>query len=270
MFGSLPAKPLNIFMKTLRLLSLLITVAALVSSCRTQEVLAKYIEHRNDSIPQQVAVYTEPVIKKNDLLYIRIVSDALDEGKTDAMYNQILKTEGSTVSVEQLGYLVDNSGNIDFPRLGMIKTEGLTKPQLADSIKKKLEPLLTNPVVIIRLKNFHVTFLGEVTKAGTLNLPVEKINIFEAIGLAGDINVYGKKNDVLVIRENDGKVEYGQLDLTSSTCFESPYFYLKQNDIVVVNPNKNKQLISEQLFYQRLGIATSITSMAALLFSIFK
>jgi polysaccharide export outer membrane protein len=257
-------------MKTLRLLSLLMIVAALVSSCRTQEVLAKYIEHRNDSIPQRIAVYTEPVIKKNDQLYIRVVSEAFDEGKTDAMFNQMLRDEGSTSGAEQKGYLVDNNGQIDFPRLGTIKAEGLTKPQLADTIKKKLEPVLTNPIVIIKLQNFHITFLGEVAKAGTLNLPTERVNILEAIGLAGDISVYGKKSDILVIRENDGKVEYGQMDLTSATCFESPYFYLKQNDIVVVNPNKNKQLISEQLFYQRLGIATSITSMAALLFSIFK
>lgn len=248
----------------------MVIIAAIVSSCRTQAVLAKYVEHRNDSIPQKVAQYTEPVIKKNDLLYIRVISEAFDEGKTDAMYNQILKSEGTTTTTEQQGYLVDNIGNIDLPRLGMMKVEGLTKPQLADSIKKKLEPVLSNPIVIVKLRNFHVTFLGEITKAGPLNLPTEKVNILEAIGLAGDINVYGKKSDVLVIRESDGKVEYGQMDLTSATCFESPYFYLKQNDIVVVNPNKNKQLISEQLFYQRLGIATSIISMTALLYSIFR
>ena len=256
-------------MKILRLLSLLIIIAAVVSSCRTQEVLAKYVEHRNDSIPQEVVQYSEPVIRKNDLLSIQVFSNALDDGKTDAFYNAANKSTTPGTSTQE-GFFVDIDGNIIVPRLGIMKVEGFTKRQLADSIKKKLDTVLTNPVVIVKLLNFHVTLLGEISRAGTITLPTEKVNILEAIGLAGDISVYGKKSDVLVIRESGGKIEYGKMDLTSSTCFESPYFYLKQNDIIVVNPNKNKQIISEQLFFQRLGIATSITSMAALLFSIFK
>ena len=260
-------------MKILRFFFLPVVIAALISSCRTQDVLAKYVQNRNDSIPQKIIPFTEPVIKKNDLLSIEVYSDAVDAGATDALYNLTSKSSSTTAaagSVTQPGYLVDINGYIQLTRLGPMKVDGMTKPQLADSIKKKLQPVLTNPVVIVKLLNFHVTLLGEITKAGTLNLPSEKVNILEAIGLAGDINAYGKKSDIVVLRENDGVVEYGQLDLTSATCFESPYFYVKQNDIILVNPNKNKQIISEQLFYQRLGIATSITSLVALMFSLFK
>jgi polysaccharide export outer membrane protein len=256
-------------MKILPSLSLLMIIAALFTSCRTQEVLAKYVEHRNDSIPKQVIKYSEPVIKKNDLLSVQIFSNAFDDGKTDAIYNQVVKSSSTGTSTQE-GYLVDNNGNILLPRLGFMKVEGLTKPQVADSIKKMLTPVLTNPVVVVKLQNFHITFLGEISKPGTINLPVERINILEAIGMAGDITSYGKKSDVVVIRETDGVVRYGQMDLTSEKCFDSDFFYLKQNDIVLVNPNKNKQIISEQLFYQRLSITTSIISLAAILYSIFK
>jgi polysaccharide export outer membrane protein len=256
-------------MKTLRLLSFLMIIAAMFTSCRTQEVLAKYVEHRNDSIPKQVIQFSEPIIKKNDLLSIQIFSNAFDEGKTDAIYNQVVKIN-STGGNTQEGYLVDNNGNILLPRLGFMKVEGLTKPQVADSIKKKLDPVLTNPVVVVKLQNFHITLLGEISKPGTINLPVERINILEAIGMAGDITSYGKKSDIVVIRETDGIVKYGQLDLTSEKCFDSEFFYMKQSDIVLINPNKNKQIISEQLFYQRLGITTSVVSLVALMYSIFK
>jgi polysaccharide export outer membrane protein len=168
------------------------------------------------------------------------------------------------------GFLVDNEGYIQYPRVGKLKADGLTKPQLAEEIRKKLETELQNPAVIIRLINFKITMLGEVSRAGPITLPSEKVTILEAIGLAGDVNQYGKKDDIVVIREVDGTVEHGKVDLTSKSVFESPYYFLRQNDVVLVNPNKNKARLSDQVFNQRLGIAFSIINVIALLYNVFR
>jgi polysaccharide export outer membrane protein len=244
----------------------LIAAAIFFSSCKTQKAYG-YLEDFTDTSGRQQVKYPEPLIQKNDVLSILIYSDAIDEGVTDGMYNA---ANGGTGSAATQGYLVDLDGNIQFPRLGKIKAEGLTKPQLSEEIKKKLTGQLSNPSVVIRLINFKITMLGEVAKAGPISLPSEKVTILEAIGLAGDVTIYGKKDDIVVLREVDGAVEHGKIDLSSKSLFESPYYYLRQNDVVLVNPNKNKARLSDQVFNQRLGIAFSIINTIALLYNVFR
>lgn len=259
-------------MKFPRLFFTLLLSAALLSSCKTQQRAFGYVEDATDTTKKDEITYVEPLIQKNDLLSILIYSDAIDEGKTDAMYN-LANMGGSATGAAPQGFLVDNDGNIQFPKVGVIKAEGLTKPQLATIIRKRInEPdsVLTNPTVIIRLLNFRVVLLGEVMRPGPVTVPGERVNILEAIGLAGDVSQYGKKDDVTIIRELNGKVEYGKIDLSSRSLFASPYFYLKQNDVVLVNPNKNKARLSDQVFNQRMGIAFSIINTIALLYNIFR
>lgn len=262
-----PLKPNIAFMKILSFLFLpLIASAIFFSSCRTQRSLG-YLEDFTDTSGKMQVKYPEPLIQKNDVLSIMIYSDALDQGATDRLYN--LSNPGSGTTTTQ-GYLVDNDGNVQLPRLGKFKAVGLTKPQLAEDIRKKLTDQLSNPSVVIRLINFKITMLGEVGRAGPITLPSEKVTILEAIGLAGDVNIYGKKNDVVVLREVDGAVEHGKVDLSSKTLFESPYYFLQQNDVVLVNPNRNKARLSDQVFNQRLGIAFSIINVIALLYNVFR
>ncbi|HJS53024.1 MAG TPA: polysaccharide biosynthesis/export family protein, partial [Chitinophagaceae bacterium] len=236
----------------------------LFSSCQSQKALG-YAEDFNDTA--RVAVkYPEPLIRKSDILAILVYSEATDGGKADALFNlPFVPGAGAT----QPGYLVDNDGYIQHQRLGRMKAEGLTKPQLAEEVKKRLGTLLTNPSVTVSLLNFKVTMLGEVARAGPITIPTDKVTILEAVGLAGDVTIYGKKDEVVVLRETDGVVEHGQIDLSSKTLFESPYYFLRQNDVVLVNPNKNKARLSEQVFNQRLGIAFSLINMIALLYNIF-
>jgi polysaccharide export outer membrane protein len=252
-------------MKILSLLFLPIAAAIFFSSCKTQKAFG-YVEDFTDTSGKMQVTYPEPLIQKNDVLSILVYSDAIDQGKTDQMYN----VANSGASTATAGYPVDQDGNIQFPRLGKIKAQGLTKPQLSEEIRKKLVSQLSNPSVIIRLLNFKVTMLGEVSKPGPITLPSEKVTILEAIGLAGDVNIYGKKNDVVVLREVDGAVEHGKIDLSSKSLFESPYYFLQQNDVVLVNPNKNKARLSDQVFNQRLGIAFSIINTIALLYNVFR
>ena len=254
-------------MKILSILVFPIFVIILFSSCRSQKPLG-YLEDFTDTSGKAQVKYPEPLIQKNDVLSIIVYSDAIDGGATDAMYN--LANTGGTTSPNTAGFLVDNDGYIQYPRIGKIMAEGLTKPQLAEEIKKKVTGPLNNPSVVVRLINFKITMLGEVSRAGPITLPSEKVNILEAIGLAGDITIYGKKDDIVVLREVNGAVEHGKVDLTSKTVFESPYYFLRQNDVVLVNPNKNKARLSEQVFNQRLGIAFGIINMLALLYNIFQ
>ena len=253
-------------MKILSFLIFSILAVILFSSCRSQKPLG-YVEDFTDTSGKVQVKYPEPLIQKNDVLSIIVYSDATDDGKTDAMYNLANAGTGSTATQ---GFLVDIDGNIQYPRIGKIKAVGLTKAQLSEEIRKKLTGPLSNPSVLVRLLNFKITMLGEVSRAGPISIPSEKITILEAIGLAGDINIYGKKEDVVILRPTDSTIEHGTIDLSSKDLFNSPYYFLRQNDVVLVNPNKNKARLSDQVFNQRLGIAFSIINTIALLYNIFQ
>ena len=253
-------------MKILSFLVLPLLIVLFFSSCRTQKAYG-YLEDFADTSGKVQVNYPEPLIQKADVLSIIVYSEAIDQGATDAMYN--LANQGLGPATTQ-GYLVDNDGYIQYPRIGKIKAVGLTKAQLSEEIRKKLDGPLKNPSVVIRLINFKITMLGEVARAGPISLPSEKVTILEAIGLAGDVTVYGKKDDIVVLRDVDGAVEHGKIDLSSKTLFDSPYYFLRQNDVVLVNPNRNKARLSDQVFNQRLGIAFSIINTIALLYNVFR
>jgi polysaccharide export outer membrane protein len=199
------------------------------------------------------------------------VYSAATDPKIDVLYNLTNTNSGNNTNQALMGLLVDQNGNIEYPRVGVIHAEGLTKQQLADTLKAKLSTELTSPSVVIRYLNFRVTVLGEVGHAGTISIPYERINIFEAIGLAGDIPLTGKKNSVRVIREVNGDRQVGTIDLTAKNVFESPYFYLQQNDIVMVDPTKARVRTNEEtIITQRITFALTFITTAALLYSLFK
>jgi polysaccharide export outer membrane protein len=143
------------------------------------------------------------------------------------------------------GYLVNQQGYIEFPMLGLVKAAGLSKRQLKDSLTKSIfqKQLLLDPIVTVRYINYKVTVLGEVAKPTVLVVTNEKISILEALGLAGDMTLYARRDNVLVIRDEEGKRVTKRLDLTSQNLLSSPYYYLKSNDILYVEPNK--QLLAQ-------------------------
>ena len=248
-------------MKFQRLLLFAVAILLLVS-CGTQKKTPQYLEQLRDTTIRTSVKFPELKIQKNDLLSIFVYSDAIDKVKTDALYN--LPSSGTNTSTA--GFLVDANGDIEYPGIGKIHADGLTKLQLADYIKGKLSSpdssVLTNPSVIIRWLNYKITLLGEVNREGLVNLPGEKVNILEAIGLAGGITQYGKKESVRVYREIDGNREIGTIDLTSKDVFLSPYYHLVQNDIIIIEPNKTKQRSEDQLVWQKIaavvGLVTSL------------
>ena len=252
-------------MKILSLLIFSIFAAILFSSCRSQKPLG-YVEDFTDTSGKVHVKYPEPVIQKGDQLSIVVYSDAIDGGVTDAMYN--LANTG-TENPSTQGFLVDMEGNIQYPRIGKIKAGGLTKTQLSEEIRKKLTGPLQNPSVLVHLLNYKITMLGQVSRPGPITIPSEKMTILEAIGLAGGITDYGKKEEVVILRPTDSTIEHGTIDLSSKKVFESPYYFLRQNDVVLVNPNKYGARLGEQVFNQRLGLAFSVINMLILLYGIF-
>lgn len=158
------------------------------------------------------------------------------------------------------GYLVDANGNIDFPVIGKIKVAGLTRSAVIDSIKFKLKPHLNNPTILIRILNFKITVLGEVNNPGTFTIPNERVTLPEALGIAGDLKITGKRKNIMVVRDVDGKKTEYRVDLTSKELFSSPVYYLNQNDVVYVEPNRAK-INSSVLNQANVGIIISAVSL---------
>jgi len=158
---------------------------------------------------------------------------------TNPNNNDPSATTGKDVAV---GYLVDTDGDILFPMLGSIRAQGLTKSQLKNKIRNIIleKKLLLEPIVSIRFLNFRVTVLGEVGHPTVIPIPNEKISLLEALGLAGDLTIYGKRTNVMIIREEKDQKITKHVNLNSSELFSSPYYYLKSNDVVYVEPNKNR------------------------------
>jgi len=259
----------------MRLLLLICTIlTVLFLSCSThKKAIYNYIYDTTDTLGKGVVKNVELIIQKNDLLSIQVYSNSIKPQISDAMYNPPVlnsTTGGSTTGASTGGYLVDLDGNITFPRIGMVHAEGLTKKQLVELITSKITDL-ENPTVIIRFLNYRITVLGEVGHQGTFVIPYEKLTIFEAIGLAGDIPVTGSKEKVKIIREVNGDREIGTIDLTSKDVFESPYFNLQQNDVVLVEARKSKiKQVDQAIVIQRITFALSIVTSLALLYGLFK
>lgn len=171
-------------------------------------------------------------------------------------------------------YLVDNDGNINFPVLGELKVRGLTKKQAEQLVVEKLKPYIKEtPIVTVRMVNYKISVIGEVARPGTFTISNEKVNLLEALAMAGDMTVWGLRDNVKLIREGaDGKQEIITLDLNKAETILSPYYWLQQNDIVYVTPNKAKARNSDignstSLWFSATSI---LVSLASLLVTIFR
>jgi polysaccharide export outer membrane protein len=213
----------------------MVLLALSISSCVNTRKATYFNDVTDGTITTPIPV-PESIIHKNDLLSISVTS--LNPEATEIFNTP--NTAGPTTGGAVTGYLVSSEGTIQFPILGTIKVEGLTKNQLRDQLTQKLvdRKLLSDPIVTIRLLNFRVTVLGEVTHPTVIPVPNEKISLLEAIGLAGDLTIYAKRENVLVIREENGQKLIKRLNLNSNELLSSPYYYLKSDDVVYVEPNK--------------------------------
>jgi len=239
-----------------------------LASCRPQRtVMNNYLQHTSDTTGKDSVLPAIPLIQKNDLLSIRVYSRAIGtQPQVDAPYNLADQAGGNVA-----GFQVDQNGNIEYPQIGVIHVEGLTKEELAEIIRKKFEGQLDHPTVVVRFINFRVTVLGEVSSPGTFTLPTERITILEALGLSGDITEFGRKDNVRIVRENGSVRQIGTIDLTSKDMFNSPFYHLQQNDVVFVEQTRKKtKQQDQQMLVQQIGIASSILTAIALVLNLIK
>ena len=239
-------------------------IAFLASCSAPKEVL--YLQDIASIKEENIDKNYEVIIHKDDLLAILVNSK---DPELALPFNMPVVTYqiGAQTTAQQrlLGYLVDQNGDIDFPILGKIHVEGLTRMQVTELIKQKLmsEDLIKDPIVTVQFLNFKVSVMGEVTRPGTFDISGDRITLLEALSMAGDLTIYGRRDRVAVIREKDGKRRILYHDLRSSDIFQSPCYYLQQNDIVYVEPNKAKTGQSRINSNNSVGVWLSAVSVLA-------
>lgn len=255
-----------------------VCVAMLLASCTSYKNVPYVIN--SDSLANVVRameLYDAKIMPK-DLLTITVNTT---DPKVSAPYNLTVQSNAAaalnnsvTTQASLQQYLVSNEGTIDFPGLGTLHVAGLTKSECEQMLKERLKPYIKeNMVVNVRMPNFKISVVGEVNRPGQFTVTNEKINIFEALALAGDMTIYGIRDNVKVLREDaQGVRQYHMLNLNDASVIYSPYYQLQQNDIVIVTPNKTKAKNSDVGTSTSLWFsATSIlVSLASLLYNILK
>jgi polysaccharide export outer membrane protein len=224
--------------------SIFVGITFIFSSCISKKKMIYFQGGQGTSgAAENLKNYT-PVFHTDDLLSILVGGVEPDAVKPFNLPTAQLNTNQyggyGTGTPSPPGYLIDANGNIDFPVIGSLKLAGLDRMAAVALLKDSLKTYITNPIVNIRILNFKVTVLGEVRNPGTFTIPNERITLPEALGIAGDLNITAVRNNVLVIRDVDGKKTETRVDLTSKQLFSSPVYYLNQNDVVYVEPNRAK------------------------------
>lgn len=237
----------------------------LLASCGSSKKIV-YLQDIDNAQLTLPGVSREAIIRPNDNLYITVSYPTKPEAVL--MFN-MPKDNAVNVNMQALsimGYLVDTEGHINFPGLGKVHLAGLTKNAAIDTLQKRISQYVVNTTINIRFLNYKITVLGEVNRPGTYAVDNEKITILEALGQAGDLTIYGKRKNVLVYRETGGEPRFHRVDLTSSKLFESECFYLQQNDLIYVQPNKAR--MGNSVYNQNLSVGMSLLSILVSVISI--
>ena len=211
--------------------------------------------------------FSSPKIQSDDILTITVSS--LSPESNVVFNNVLLPSTGNTNMIADKineGYLVDKDGFINFPVIGKIALAGLTKEEAIQKMTDLIKTQVKNPIVNVRFRNFKVTVIGEVKDPATFTVETEKINVLEALGLAGDMTAFGKRENVLIIREKDGSRVTARLNLNSKTVLNSPYYYLQQNDVVYVEPDNRSKNADVSPAKNWIGIWSALITTAGFVF----
>ena len=251
----------------------------LLNSCTSKKKL-DYLQNIESVALEASMKNAKSTIQPNDQLVIMVTAKDMDVVKPfnqNFSSGQILQyslpsnnapTQSQT-SASGPTYVVDSQGNIEFPVIGKINTENKTTEELRDILKKEISKYVLNPQVSVRNTNYKITVLGEVNRPGTYNIPDAQTTLLEVLGLAGDLSIYGNREDILVLRNIDGTMTKERIDLTKADFINSPFFYLKQNDVIIVSPNETKQKTSR--LDPNTGIYISVASIVVTILAlIFK
>lgn len=261
-----------IFMKKLFIPIVIMTIVLLLNACSSAKQITYFQNIDSISLAASKGLFDARIMPKDQLTITVVASDPSTSKPFNLSIQNTLSADGrlSTSTGSLLPYLVDNNGNIDFPVVGTIHVAGLTKDQCEELIKEKVKPYLSeseNPVVTVSMSSYRVTVAGEVTSPRVVPVTTEKMSVLEALAQAGDLTIYGRRDNVLLIRENaDGQKEAHRLNLNDANIISSPYYYVQQNDYIYVEPNKVKAKNSAigqstTLWFSFVSILTSVASL---------
>lgn len=270
--------PACFFRRFFRKAKLLLGILLLLTSCTSYQKIPYLQDFETINATEEVTAMYDAHIRPKDLLTITVNTTDPEAAAPFNLTVQSAANSNLTQWVTQQAalqqYLVDNQGNIDFPVLGELHLGGLSMNEAESMIREKLQPFLKEtPIVTVRMVNYKISVLGEVAKPGTFIINNEKVNVLEALAMAGDMTIWGLRDNVKLVREEEnGKRNIVVLDLNRADIVKSPYYHLQQNDILYVSPNKTKAKNSDTGQSTSLWVsATSIlVSIASLLVTIFK
>lgn len=250
---------------------LILSAAFMLCSCTTSRKLTYFqdIPQGNQPVDVDIAPFVEPRIQADDILAINVNTVDPEAAQVINVRNTLRASNNSNNNSESLGsggYLVDKAGMVEIPVLGKIKLAGLTTYEAKELIHRRAAEFYKDPVVNVRFSNFRVTVLGEVNRPATYTVPYERVTLLDAIGYAGDLTAFGKRGNVMLIRKNEqGKSQAVRLNLKEKELMKSPYFYLKQNDVVYVEPSKARGLSTDRSFLSYASLGISLASLYVLL-----
>lgn len=218
-----------------------------------------------------ISKFIEPVIQNDDLLAITVQtidpSSAVSVNQAPSMPTVGGSTSTSIMNQSVSGFLVDKNGEVSIPMLGKLKLSGLTTYEARALIEREASRYFKDPNVQVRFANYKITLIGEVARPATYTVANEKVSLLDAIGLAGDLTIHGKRENVLLVRDNAGRKEFVRFNLNSTDIFKSPYFYLKQNDVIYVEPGKGKVAATNIARTQTISIITAAVSIMTIIIS---
>jgi polysaccharide export outer membrane protein len=252
--------------------AILLIIIALATSCITRKQVTYFQPESQNKDIEQLDIQQKHVskLKSGDILGIMVSSLSPE---ASSMFNPYSSGSGITTGQSSgslpatPGYLIDENGFIALPLIGKIHAAGLSSEEITDKLTEKLNQYLVQPTVYVRILNFKISVLGEVIHPSVYIIPNEKITLPEALSLAGDLTIFGRRTNILIVREVEGKREFARVDITKRDFFNSPYYFLKSNDMIYVEPGKGKILSSDGAL-QLSPIIISVLTFLIVVFSI--
>lgn len=239
----------------------ILIIFLLLTSCISKKEII-YLQDIESIGSNSEKLYSTTVIQPNDILNINISAFDME---AVAPFNLMMSARpqqnqqiDNTTSGQKLNYLVDKEGTIEFPVLGTVEVGGLTRQELTSKLKSEISVYVKDPIVNISIANYKVTVLGEVSSPGTFTVPDERITLLEALGRAGDLTIFGKRDNIIILREKDGVKSHTIVDITKSDFLHSPFYFLQQNDVIYVQPNSAQ--ISSAAYNRNTSVYISIAS----------
>ncbi len=250
-------------------------LSLLLGACSTPKDVA-YFQGIDDLTASQIEQMNQTYVSKictDDVLTITVTAwdPTVTTPFNPPVYAYATQGEVNVGSASQLHtYLVNQEGDINFPVLGRLHVEGMRKQELSKLMEEKISKYIKEPIVNIQIVNFKVTLLGEVARPGALSVRNDRLSILDAIGQSGDLTINANRKNIMIIRDDNGQKTHGRIDLTDPTLFASPYYYLRQNDVVYVEPNdaKKKNANYSQAEQYKLTIFSTILSTVSVISSI--